>query len=784
MQNRSNYLFRVERILGVLVLWFLIPAVSLAQDHSGKGAVTGVVKDEKGNPMAWANVVVKGTAHGEITDNSGAYRIEKIPVGERVLRITLIGYESREVRITVREGQTATIPEVMLREQTEQLEGVTLEGDKTNRFANKKTEYVARMPLHNLENPQVYSIVGKDLIQEQIITDINETMRNVPGVVPLSYPSGGFAATFRGFTVGVNARNGMESLSSRSSLDIANVERIEVLKGPSGTLFGSNISSFGGVINLVTKRPMEAGRTELSYTTGSFNLHRLTADINTPLNEDKTVLFRLNAAVNREKSFQDFGFNNTFLIAPSLTYKASDRLTFNLDAEIYDVNNTRPTYNYYGANSGINGPQDIALGYRKSLFHEEFDAKSKSLKIFAEAKYILSENWTSTTLFSMVEEDLQHSYQGYATWISPTKAVRRMGDFGPINTYHTNIQENINGTFNTGKIRHKVLIGANYKWYNQNAVYTMSDDIDTVDVTTDFAALRKGGLAGVNINPRKFDNPNEYVLSGYVTDVVEFTDRFSTMLSLRVDHFKRDKAGAKDSYEQTSVAPKLGLVYQVVKDQVSVFGNYMSGFQNQEPRNQPDGSSLVLDPLYAVQYEGGIKAETFDNKLSATVSYYNITIDDAIRTGSDGFITQDGKQISKGVDVDIVANPVSGLNIVAGYAFNDNKIVRTSDPDIEGNKAVSSPEHVANFWASYTFQNHWRGLGIGVGGNYVSDNYRFSDNVFTIPSYTVLNATVFYNQPKWRVGLKLNNLTDEKYWSVWEMRQQPFNFAANLTLRF
>ncbi|UGU17577.1 TonB-dependent receptor [Sinomicrobium kalidii] len=744
--------------------------------------VKGKVLAADGKPVQGASVRLIEIAKGDGTSALGEYRIPGIKPGEYTLYVTAVGFAPAEEKITVR-GGVLTVPDLILAEKTEELRGVTVSSARANKFANKKTEYVARMPLKNLENPQVYSVISKEIIQEQVITDIDQTVRNAPGVVPLEYPSGGFTTIFRGFSVGVNARNGMESLSSRSSLDVANVERIEVLKGPSGTLFGSSISSFGGVINLVTKKPFETKETEVSYTTGSFNLHRIIADINSPLNKEKTVLFRLNTAVNREKSFLDFGFNNTFLIAPSLLYKASERLTFTLDAELFNVNNTRPRYSFYDDDSGINSPEDIQLDYRKAMFHDEFDAKSKSVKIFARAKYKLSENWTSTTLFSLVEEDIDYSYQFYATWKSPTEAARRMAIYGPIDTYHTNIQENINGEFNTGSIKHKILAGANYKLYNQNGGNGFSDFIDTVDVTTDFHLLRKtDSIPDIIIN--EWDNPNQQIISGYATDVIEFTDRLSTMLSLRVDHFKRDKAGDTEGYEQTALAPKLGVVYQVVKDQVSVFGNYMSGFQNEEPRNQPDASVLVLDPVYAKQYEGGVKVEAFEKKLNATVSYYNITIDDAVRTNSDGFIVQDGKQVSKGVDIDVITNPISGLNIVAGYAFNDNRIVRASDESIEGNKAVSSPEHVANFWASYTFRNKLEGLGIGFGGNYVSDNYRFSDNVFTIPSYTVLNASVFYNRPDWRIGVKMNNLTDEKYWTVWETRQPPINFAANLTLRF
>ena len=773
---RKNIANLKKVILITALLFFNVRIVS-----AQVGAIEGSVKTSDGEPAIYVNVIIKGTKQGSISNNNGYYNIKNVKPGTYTLVASFIGLETQEKSVNVKAGETISIDFVMS-ENSQELNEVVVSASP-NRFADKNTDYVARMPLKNLENPQVYSVVNKELIKEQVITDINETVRNSPGVVPVDYPSGGFGTMFRGFRIGVSARNGMETITGRSSVDIANVERIEILKGPSGTLFGSSVSSFGGVINLVTKKPLETRKAEISYTTGSFSLHRITADINTPLNKEKTVLFRLNTGVNKEKSFMNYGFNNTLLIAPSLLYKASDKLTFTLDAELFNANNTRTRYSRYDVNSGITSPKDIKLDYKTALYHDDADAETSSTKIFAQAEYQLAKNWTSTTLFSFVGEDVDHSYQYYPTWLSPTVVTRRAAIYGPIYNNYTNIQENINGEFETGSINHKVLIGINYRYFTPNGGSGFSDFIDTVDVTKDFIPLRKSVIDPF-ITQRLWSRANQHTLSGYVSDVVQLTDRLSALLSLRLDRFKRDQAGTTEGYEQTALAPKLGLVYQVVKDQVSVFGNYMSGFQNQAPRAQPDGSQLVLDPVYAVQFEGGVKTEAFDKKLSSTVSYYHITIDNAIRTNADGFTVQDGRQVSKGFDVEVIANPVAGLNIIVGYAYNDNRVIKTSDESVEGNKAVNSPENVANFWASYTFQNRLKGIGLGFGGNYVGENYMFSDNVFTIPEYTLLNTSIFYEQPNWRLGLKVNNLTNEKYWAIWAVPQVTRNFAVDVTFRF
>jgi len=763
----------------LLTISFLFSClIALAQQNTGK--IKGIITTSDGELAVGVNIILKNSKYGTVSNDEGAFEFNRVKPNTYTLQISLTGYETIEQEVIAAENETTAV-NVQLKVSNKELKEVVINSKKS--ILSKKTDYVARMPLKNLENPQVYSVIHKELLMEQIAVDIRSAVQNSPGVVSISFPSGGIGLIFRGFSTGVNARNGMETVSGRSSVDLGNVERIEIMKGPSGTLFGSSVSSFGGVVNLVTKKPFETTAAEISYTTGSFNLNRVTADINTPLNQEKTVLFRLNLAVNREKSFLDYGFNNTLLVAPSLTYKASEKLTFNVDAELYNVNNTRRTYNTYGAASGITNPNDLKIDYKKSMFHDDNDAKSTATKVFAQAEYEISENWKSTTVFSFVGEDVERSYQSYAVWSSPTQTARRVGLWGPIFNNYTNIQENINGKFSTGSIKHKFLTGVNYRLYSSAFSGGTTFTLDNIDVTTPFAPIRRKAVdAGLVLTTSPIADQKTF--SVYAGDVVNFTERFSAMLSLRLDNFERAKVGTTEGYSQTALSPKLGLVYEVVKDQVSVFGNYMNGFQNMQPVTQPDATQLVLDPIYAVQYEGGIKAEAFNKKLSGSVSYYNITIDNATRTDAAGFTIQDGKQVSKGVDFELMATPFTGLSIISGYAYNDNRIVKASVAAIEGNKATSSPENVVNFWATYTFQNTLKGLGIGGGANYVDKNYFTADNTFYMPSYTVYNATVYYEKPTWRVGLKFNNLTNQKYWDFWGTSQAPTSILANLTIKF
>ncbi|MEO8535860.1 MAG: TonB-dependent siderophore receptor [Flavobacterium sp.] len=745
--------------------------------QQSNGKIKGTITTSDGKPASDVNLILKDSKYGTTANEYGAFEFSKVKASSYTLQVSLTGYETLEQEVTVTESETTTL-NLQLKVSDKELKEVIINNDK---MISKKTDYVSRMPLKNLENPQVYNIITKELLKEQIAVDIKSAVQNSPGVVPIIFPSGGFGVTFRGFSTGVNARNGMETVSGRSSVSVDNVERIEILKGPSGTLFGSSVSSFGGVVNLVTKKPFETPKTEISYTGGSFGLNRVAVDINTPLTQDNKVLFRLNSSLSTENSFLNYGFNKTFLFAPSLIYKATDKLTLTFDTEIYNTNNTRPMYaRSYGA--GITNPNDIKLDYRTTLFDDDADAQTTSSKVFVQAEYKLSDNWKSTTLFSFVKEDVDHSYQYYTGWSTPTTVSRSVSRYGPVDNKYTNFQENINGEFSTGSIKHKLLLGANYRFTKTDFIYGTTGVLDVIDITLPYEPIRRKAVDAVVSNV-VYAVPEENTFSVYASDVVTFTDRFSAMLSLRLDNFVQKKIGETEGYNQTALSPKLGLVYQVIEDQVSVFGNYMNGFQNSGPAQQPDGSQLILDPIYANQYEGGIKVEAFDKKLSTTISYYNINIDNALRTDGAGVNFQDGKQVSKGFDFEIITTPIAGLSIMAGYAYNDNQL-KSTDAAIGEMKSSNAPENVVNFWLSYKFQNVLKGFGLGFGGNYVDKQFKFDDEGFFIPSYSVYNAALFYDQPNWRVGVKFNNLSDKKYWDAYGVPQTPFNIGATVAIKF
>lgn len=374
----------------------------------------------------------------------------------------------------------------------------------------------------------------------------------------------------------------------------------------------------------------------------------------------------------------------------------------------------------------------------------------------------------------------------------------------------TNIQQNFIGDFNIGKVRNRLLAGFDYLHlltHNNSTAYILFDQINTSkDNDPRYALLTQQALdakLAANTSPSKTLTESK-TYSAYVSDVFNLTEQLMVMASLRFDHFENvgttnfATGVTSGNYKQDAFSPKLGVVYQLLKDKVAVFGNYMNGFRNVSPVIQPfadiDGT---FKPQQANQYEGGIKLDLLQNRLSLTASYYDILVnnmtrsDVIVRDGKQYNVTvQDGSQKSKGVEIDLVANPINGFNVMLGYAHNDSKQIKVAESLLNRRPTSAGPADLVNFWASYTFlKGQIKGLGLGFGGNYASKNEITNSSitgVFTLPSYTVLNATVFYGIQKFRVGLKVDNLTNKEYFSGWSTvePQMPRRLMGSVTFKF
>lgn len=798
----------------IILLSVVVAGRASSQTH---GTLKGKVFTSEHQPAENVSLFLKGTRYGTITNEKGEFSI-KAPAGTYTLVVSQVGTNNIETVVTFEATKTHILPSFTINTSISELEAVNITGNKTNPLVSGKTVYVSKMPLTNLENPQVYTSITKELLTEQINTNFNDALKNTSGLDKLwtstGRPSDGAAYySLRGFTIQPSIINGIAGLTN-GDLDPANIDRIEVIKGPSGTLFGGALTNFGGLINVVTKRPLDTVGGSVSYSTGNFSLSRFTADVHRPLSADKKLLGRLNASYHYQNSFQDAGFRKSFFAAPSLEYRVSDRLTFNFEGEFYNYEGTNPLMVFLNRTRQLiaHTPGELNFDFRRSYTSNDLTIKTPTVNIRGLATYQLGKGWTSQTSVSRSNRKSDGFVQ-YVMYMgaSDTLLTRSVSLQNSTST-SIDVQQNFIGDFNIAGRRNRIVIGLDFLNQitdNSNSPYIVFDQVNSVQNDPRYMGINRSSvMARLAASTASYTKNRTVadVYSAYFSDLFNVTDRLLAMASLRIDRF--DNKGnynqtthsivANSNYKQTAVSPKFGLVYQLIKDQVSLFGNYMNGFRNVAPVTQPlPDISGVFKPQQANQIEGGIKLDALQNRLSLTASYYDISVDNMtrsealVREGVTYNITvQDGTQKSKGVELDLIANPFAGLNVVAGYSHNNSKLTK-ADPTVDGRRPVAAgPEDLANLWVSYTaVSGKLEGLGLAFGGNYASKNIITNTTTtgqFTLPAYIVLNTTVFYNTKRYRLGVKVDNLSDKQYFKGWTTvePQSPRSVVANVTMKF
>ena len=808
MMKFTRHYTRLTLLFFILLLSFFTAANAASFDEDDNGIVKGKVMTSDGKPAADVPVILQGTSHATTTDGAGSFIFRGIPAGNYQVVISQPGFNNVIKDITVASGQTVTV-EFKLDISRKELNEVVITGTQ-NKLIKRSSEYVSKLQLANIENPTVYTTITKDLMANQLVYSVDDAMKNAPGIARLWEPTGrsgdgGSYYSSRGFIVQSQLRNGVAG-NVAAKIDAANIERIEVIKGPSATLFGSTLTSYGGLINRVMKTPYDHFGGEITYAGGSFAYNRLQADINTPLDSTGKVAMRLNAAYTSENSWQDNGFGRTFAFAPSVSYKVNDRLSFLLDAEFYSGEGTGKTIFFFPwgvkmSQLSAQRADKLNIDYKRSFFNEDLTQISRNMNFFATMNYKISDQWTSQTIVTST-----NSYSdgaGPYFYLLPGDSVSRNDQFTDNSKVGiTEIQQNFTGDFRIGKMRNRFVGGLDFFFLNEDEYYSGGtyDVIPTHGPVEDYNGFNRTNMDKIYQNGGyTFIYPviyKAYTYSAYASDVLNITDKLAVQAALRIDYFDRkgtydNATGVKgtDGYNQTALSPKFGVVYQVIKDKLSVFGNYQNGFKNVAGT---DSNGDAFTPEQANQVEGGVKMDLFEGRLTGTLSYYDIKVKDIVRTDPENALRniQDGTQLSKGFEAQIIANPVQGLSIVAGFAYNDSKYEKSSS-DVEGRRPTTAGSPIlANLWLNYHLPiSATRGLNFGFGGNYASDTKVVNSattGIFILPEYTVLNASVSYDTNKFRIGAKVDNLTDKHYWIGYSTMnpQKVRSFTGSIAFKF
>ncbi|MEM6503439.1 MAG: TonB-dependent siderophore receptor [Cyanobacteria bacterium P01_C01_bin.89] len=617
------------------------------------------------------------------------------------------------------------------------------------------------------ETPQSIQVIPQSVLEDQQAIQLGDALRNASGVVSSSRDQRGPRFIIRGFNSGAILRDGYRLLNAGTGnvgyQELANIERIEVLKGPASILSGA--LEPGGAINLVTEQPLPEPAYELSFRGGSRTLLEPSIDLTGPLTQDGRLLYRLNALYRREDFYRDFDTpTEQFFIAPTISWAINDRTDLVVEVEYSDETRASdfgglpalgdrvadvPFDRITGEASDFATNESLQAGYR---FEHRF---SDSWKIRNSFQYRRFEpEFISNAAFQVIDEDAGDLFR---VWIQNGQ---------PISSYE--VQTNIVGEFSTGSLKHTLLAGID--WYRQ-----------------DFTSLGRADLANpqppFNIfdpvygaeRPENFDDPlprtdfsRTQNLGVYVQDQVEILDNLFLLAGLRFDtvrvrSFDFDNFTDAERDDQ-GWTPRVGIVYQPV-DNLSLYGSYSTSFNPNAGRNR---SGSIIEPERGRQFEVGARAELFDGRLTANLALFHITktnvaTADPEALPTDNFVVATGEQRSQGVELDVIGEILPGWNIVANYAYTDADITE-DNTGIEGNRLFGVPEHNFNLWTSYEIQKgDFEGLSFGIGFNYVGDRFGDNDNSFVLEDYFLTSAAITYERDNWEMAINFRNLFDIDY---------------------
>ncbi|MBD2615617.1 TonB-dependent siderophore receptor [Nostoc punctiforme FACHB-252] len=615
--------------------------------------------------------------------------------------------------------------------------------------------------------PQSIQVIPRQVIKDRNVVRLSELADNVSGVQPERGYGGLSSLGFRvrGFLTNFETlRNGFPDYGYFSPRDVANIERLEILKGPAAVLYGGSPTQYAGgsgVINTTTKKPLAEPYYSASVTYGSYNFLRPTLDISGPLTDDKSVLYRLNVAYESSDSFRDFVEYDSFFISPVVEIKVGDRTKLTFEYE-------HQKYNFVFDNGFPIEPEVLQLGRNRFLGEPNFangEVTFNSLTYRLEHEF--DDNWKFRQGFNVLSANLNDARQ-----VSPgsLQEDRQTLDrsFYASDEEHENItlQNEISGKFSTGSIRHNVLFGVDLARNLFN--YIFAPDLElSINIFNPQYGGTPTPVEGGSPFGRKIVSEN---VGLFAQNLIELTPNFKVLLGGRLDfndYSRQDRVSGDilDKQSNTRFSPRVGVIYQP-SDTTSLYFNWSNGFSPQfQARSR---TTEEFEPQTTQQFEVGVKQNFLDNKLSATLAFFQITKQNVLTPDpvDDLFSIQTGEQRSRGIELDIAGEISPGWKVIVNYAYIDGEVTKDNVIPV-GDRLFGVPEHSAGLWTTYELQSgSLQGLGFGAGLYFVGEQEVDLPNTFQLPSYLRADASIFYRRQNYRFAVNFKNISNVKYYEV------------------
>ena len=659
-----------------------------------------------------------------------------------------------------------TMPSITIVGQAEQ--GATTEGSGSY-TARKITLGKGEQSMKDM--PQSVSVLTRQRLDDQGITDLREAVNNVTGVVGVHGVGPGVVITARGFQIdqwqydGVPIDRNTYALGNWGQENMVIYDRLEVLRGASSLLEGTG--SPGGSVNLVRKRPLATRQVAFTARAGSWDHYGAQLDVSTPLNADGSLRGRAIVDEDDSHSFIDQVWSRNRTVYAALDYDLGPATTLGL--AVSNVNGRgRPMF--VGLARYADGSE---LGLPRSTYTGADWNRSKveQTTVNLDLEHHFNSQWTFKTAALGVNESTNSTHQRMAGTIKADGSGSMYGDFSTdFKNQKRGIDAFVRGKFDGLGIAQEVVVGASYVKFHSDDRYarawTQGAQIFNIDhhrPWQDFDTIAARGVSSSST----YDMRQKGL---YGTWNGQLTSHLKALLGGRFSWYDFVYAPMGGTADTTSVTakftPSAALMYALTP-QWSTYASYAGVFQPQTNRN---AAGQILKPITGDSYEAGVKGELLDGKVNTSLAIFRYEHKDrAVNDYAAGFACDgwycsraSGKVRSQGLEAEVSGEVARGLQLSAGYAYTTTTYL--DDPDNKGEVfSTWTPKHMLRLWSSYTLPGAWDKFSVGAGASLQSHTLD-TERTFKVAGFSIWNARLGWQAtPQVAVSVNVNNVFDKRY---------------------
>ncbi len=715
--------------------------------------------------------------------------VEPVPSN---LKKTAVVDEKPEPQSNNETGSDTTLPKV-----TVEADADNPYGDPTWQTDPYNTDYVlpkatagAKTNTPIMETPMNVQVISKQVLKDQQVINLDQALKNVSGITTQKQggaPGSNTESLFlRGFATTALFRNGfrMDGNSFGFNQQFANVESVEVLKGPAAVLYGR--VEPGGAVNVITKQPRATPYYSLNQQFGSYDLYRTSIDATGPLTKDDTLLYRVNASFQSNNSFRDLVNGEDVFIAPIFKWNISPSTQATLEMEYQnDKSSVDQQILPFQNNHVINLPHSRNLGERNL-------AETENIFVGFNWSHQFNEDWSIKHQTSFKRQDVDSGILAFPAYFHfDTQDLERFVGINRTKTDTVSTNLDLTGHFKTWGLEHTLLFGGDYYGYSDSS-YQAYFDTSRISYVN---PVHPG--SGLVINPSAIPDRFKQSVDNYglyAQDQIKLPYHFHVMGGLRYQYIHSSTNNGLPPITNDAVTPRVGLLWQP-QNWLSLYSNYAESFGSNYGSFSFNGTvtgfGKPLGPTSAQQWEIGAKTEFFNGRLRVSMAYFDLRKQNTPTTdiqhpapacGGGGCQKAVGEVRSRGPELDIQGEILPGWNVIGTYAYQDVRISKSANGDV-GQRLGFVPRNVASAWTTYEIQKgDFKGLQIGGGVNLqdsVIDGALGSG--FKSPGYALVGLMAGYGFEvgKSKINLQLNvdNLLDKRNFTNVGVIGDPNNAA-------